>query len=253
VRFTFPGACLVVAALLAAPVRAQDAPQAELDPGMRAAIREEIRSYLLENPEILVEMYSLLEARQQAATDAADSALISQNADALYDDGFSYVGGNPEGDVTIVEFLDYQCGFCRRAHPEVAELVAQDGNIRWIVKEFPILGPNSEQAARIAISTLINAGEDAYARLHDALMESNGTLAGANLDAILQRTGLDPDEIRADTDADAVTDRIAKTRALADALEISGTPTFILGDDLVRGYVPIAQMRTLVAEARSPD
>ena len=120
-------------------------------------------------------MIALLEAEAAGAT-AADRPRRSSppTRDAIFDDGFSFVGGNPEGSVTIVEFLDYQCGFCRRAHPEVRELIAADGDIRWIVKEMPILGPGSELAARAAVATLIAEGPEAYAALHDRLMRLEG-------------------------------------------------------------------------------
>lgn len=237
--------------MLAAPLRAES-PLANLDDADRAALQEEIRNYLLENPEILVEMYSLLEERQRAATAETEQSLVSDNAKALFEDGFSYVGGNPEGDVTLVEFLDYQCGYCRKAHPDVARLIEEDGNIRWIVKEFPILGPNSELAARAAISTKLAEGDETYARLHEALMTSP-PVTEQNLDAMLTANGLDAAKIRAGMDAPEVTRRIAATHELARTLNIAGTPTFVLGDELVRGYVPLDQLETIVANKRSDD
>ena len=125
----------------------------------REALHAEIRSYLLANPEVLIEMIQL--ARAEAAGEAAadrPASCVAANRDAIFDDGFSWVGGNPEGSVTLVEFLDYQCGYCRKAQPEVTELLAADGDIRLIVKEMPILGPGSELAARAAIATLIAEG-----------------------------------------------------------------------------------------------
>ncbi|WP_424934136.1 DsbA family protein [Amaricoccus macauensis] len=234
----------------AAPVRA-DSPLLDLDAESRAALHEEIRSYLLENPEIMMEMYALLEEQQRAATAEADKGLVARNATAIFDDGYSYEGGNPEGDLTIVEFLDYQCGYCRKAHPELAELLESDGEIRWIIKEFPILGPNSELAARAAISTQINAGEEAYLRLHNAMMEGRGQVTEQSLDALLRANDLDPEEIRAGMDAPEVTERINGNRALAETLQVSGTPTFVFEDELVRGYVPLEQMQALVEEKRA--
>jgi protein-disulfide isomerase len=242
---------LVTLPLLAMPLGAQSPASSEWDDASRAALHEEIRSYLLAHPEILMEMYALLEERQQAASAESDKALITENRAALLDDGYSYAGGNPDGDVTIVEFLDYQCGYCRKAHPELADLIETDGNIRWIIKEFPILGPNSELAARAAISTQINVGEDAYIRLHNAIMEAPGPVTEQSLDALLRANDLEPETIRAGMDAQEVTDRLEANHALARTLSISGTPTFVFGDDLVRGYVPLAEMRTLVADMRA--
>lgn len=219
----------------------------------REALHGEIRGYLLENPEILMEMMALLEARQRAEAAEADRDLVASHAAAIFEDGFSHVGGNPDGDITVVEFLDYRCGYCRRAHPEVAQLLAEDGNIRWIVKEFPILGPDSELASRAAVATLMLAGAEAYETVHDLMMTYSGTVNDESLDGILTEAGLDPAEIRAGMDDPEVTRRLVETRALADTLGISGTPTFIVGDSLTRGYLPIEDMRAVIAGAREPS
>ncbi len=227
--------------------------QGDMSTTERADFRAEVRAYLLDNPEILTEMISLLEERQKAAASAGDLELVSANADAIFDDGFSFVGGNPEGSVTVVEFTDYQCGFCKRAHPEVKDLVEQDGDIRLIVKEMPILGPGSELGARAAIATLIEDGPDAYARLNDALMSFEGQVTDESLSEAFATAEVDAQAVRAQMDSDEVTRRLDETRRLADALEISGTPTFVFGNQMVRGYVPVAGMRDLVAELRSID
>jgi protein-disulfide isomerase len=224
---------------------------AAFDEEERAAIREEIRGYLLENPEILREMIGLLEAQEAGAQAEADRALIAAHEEAIFDDGFSFVGGNPEGDVTVVEFIDYQCGFCRRAHPEVQALVAGDENLRLVTKELPILGPGSELASRAAIATLIAEGEGAYARLNEALLTLDGPVTDASLDAALAEAGLDAEAIRSGMDDEEVTRRLAETRGLAQALGISGTPTFVIGERLVRGYVPLPEMEALVDAARA--
>jgi len=236
--------CLAVTAATMAPA------QTALTETERAAFGAEVRAYLLENPEILSEMVALLEERQQAATEAEDGALVATQAGALFDDGFSYVGGNPEGDVTIVEFLDYQCSFCRRAHGEVMSLLAEDGNIRWIVKELPILGPASVTASRAAIATLIAAGPDAYGALNDHLMRLDGPVTDASLDAGLVAAGVDPAAIRAAMDDPEIDRRIAETRALAERLAIRGTPSFVFGDRMVRGFVTADVMRGLVEDLR---
>jgi protein-disulfide isomerase len=225
-------------------------PAAAFDEGERAAIREEIRAYLLENPEILREMIGLLEAQEAGAQADADRAAIAANDERIFDDGFSFVGGNPEGDTTLVEFIDYQCGFCRRAHPEVQALVDGDGDLRLVTKELPILGPGSELAARAAVATLIAEGSEAYARLNNALLSLEGPVTDASLDAALRDAGLEAAAIRAGMEDDEVTRRLAETRALAQSLGISGTPTFVIGDRLVRGYLPLAEMEALVEAAR---
>jgi protein-disulfide isomerase len=217
----------------------------------RTAFRAEVRTYLLENPEILSEMVALLEERQQTAAAVEDGALVAAEAEALFDDGFSHVGGNPDGDVTIVEFLDYQCSFCRRAHDEIMSLLAGDGNLRWIVKELPILGPASETASRAAIATLIAAGPEAYAVLNDHLMRLDGPVSDASLDAGLRAAGVDPATIRAGMDDPEIDRRLAETRELAQRLSIQGTPSFVFGDRMVRGYVTAEVMRDLVEDLRT--
>jgi protein-disulfide isomerase len=236
--------CLALGLATAAPA------QSTMTAAERAAFGAEVRAYLLANPEILSEMVALLEERQQAATEAEDGALVAAEAAALFDDGFSFVGGNPEGDVTIVEFLDYQCSFCRRAHGEIMSLLSEDGNIRWIVKEMPILGPASETASRAAIATLIAAGPEAYAILNDHLMRLEGPVTDTSLDAGLVAAGVDPAEIRAGMADPEVDRRLAETRALAERLAIQGTPSFVFGDRMVRGFVTAEVMRDLVVDLR---
>ncbi len=224
--------------------------RAEMTEAERTELRAEIRAFLLENPDILTEMVAALEARQQETTAERDRQLIAEHAAALFDDGFSFVGGNPEGGVTIVEFLDYQCGYCRRAHPDIMELIAGDGDIRWIVKELPILGPASELAARAAIATLITAGPDAYRALNDRLMRLDGPVTDASVDAALRGEGLDPEAVRARMDDAEVTRRIEATMTLAQDLAIQGTPSFVFKDRMLRGYVPIEAMREIVDQIR---
>lgn len=239
---------LLVAALLGTQGSAAQAEgPTDMSESERLQLRSEVRAYLLENPDIIVEMIAIIEEREKAQS---EPALIAAHAQALFEDGFSFVGGNPEGDVTIVEFTDYQCGFCRRAHPEIRDLVASDDGIRLIVKELPILGPGSETAARAAIATLIVAGPEPYRALNAALMGVEGAVTDARLDALLGEAGVDAAEIRAQMQSDEVTRRLDETRGLAADLAIAGTPTFVVEDRLVRGYVPLETMRDLVAEVR---
>ena len=216
----------------------------------RAAFRDEVRAYLLDNPEIIMEAVGVLEERQQAAMAEADRDLVDAHAAAIFEDGHSWIGGNPDGDVTLVEFIDYRCGFCRRAHPEVAELIESDGNIRRIVKEFPILGEQSVLSSRFAIATQRVAGDDAYKTAHDALMTFRAEVTPAALDRLAGELDLDADAIMAEMMSPEVDAVIAANRALAEELQITGTPTFVLKDRMLRGYLPLDEMRAVVAEAR---
>ncbi|HEY9039339.1 MAG TPA: DsbA family protein [Roseovarius sp.] len=209
-----------------------------------------VRSYLLENPEVIFEAAAVMEQRQQQMQSANDSDLVSENSDAIFDDGHSWVGGNPDGDITLVEFMDYRCGYCRRAFPEVEELIASDDNIRVIIKEFPILGEDSVVAARFAIAAQQVLGADAYKALHDAMMTYKGDLSTDGLTTLAETLELDAEQITAHMDSDDVTAVIAANRALGEKLQISGTPTFIMQDQILRGYVPLDGMREIVADVR---
>lgn len=216
----------------------------------REAFGEAVRAYLLENPQTIMDAVELLETRQQEEAAANDIALVAAYNDALTNDGYSYVGGNPEGDVTIVEFVDYRCGYCRRAHDEVKTLIESDGNIRIIVKEFPILGENSLISSRFAVAVKQVAGGEAYAAANDALIRLQGDMSEPVLRRLANTLDVDADAVLAAMETPAVTEEISKTRALAQALQINGTPTFVFGTELVRGYVPLEGMQQIVAAER---
>lgn len=247
IRFVAPA--LTAFALLGSPAQAVDL--TAMSDTERAAFRAEIRAYLLDNPEVIMEAVAVLEQRNADAKEQDDMSLVAVNSDDIFDDGFSWVGGNPDGDITLVEFLDYRCGYCRRAMPEVEELIASDGNIRLIIKEFPILGENSMISSRFAVATKHVAGPDAYKEVHDALMTLGGDATDVTLRRLAEALDLDADAILAHMDSDEVTAEITATHALAQRLQINGTPSFVLHDEMLRGYLPAAQMAAIVAEKRN--
>ncbi len=151
----------------------------------------------------------------------------------------------------MVEFIDYRCGYCRKAYSEVEELVRADGNIRFVVKEFPILGDESLISSRFAVAVKLIHGDAAYKAAHDAMITLKGAPDEAALSQIATDLGLDPAPILARmADAD-VTEILKGNHGTADLLEITGTPTFIIGDQVIRGYLPLADMQAVVAEARA--
>lgn len=234
---------------LALPAAATDL--GALSEAERTAFRAEVRAYLLENPEVLMEAIAALEARQAEQQAQGDAALLAANAADLYDDAKSWVGGNPDGSVTIVEFADYRCGYCRKAHPEVMDLLGADGDIRYIVKEFPILGEQSVLASRFAISVLNQAGPEAYRAVHDQLYTGfRGDVTPETLDRLATDLGLDAAAILEGMTAPEVEAVIAANHALAQRLQISGTPTFVIGDQMVRGYVPLETLAAIVSDER---
>ena len=217
----------------------------------RAAFRAEVRAYLMDNPEVLMEAIGVLEQRQAEAEAQADGQLVAQNRAALFEDGHSWVGGNPEGDITIVEFLDYRCGYCKRAHPEVADLIESDGEIRYIIKEFPILGDQSVLASRFALAVQTVAGDAAYKTVSDALMAQRADVTEASLTELANTLGLDTDAIMAKMSSDAVDGVLQSNRMLAQRMQITGTPTFVFEDQMVRGYAPLDAMQQIVEEVRA--
>ncbi len=217
----------------------------------RAAFGAQIRDYLLENPEVIIEAINVLEERNAAAEALADKELVAANSDALFNDGYSWVGGNPDGDITLVEFMDYRCGYCRRAVPEVDTLLEADGNIRLVIKELPILGEASVQSSRFAVATKQVAGNDAYKQVHDALLAFGGDISDVTLRRISDGLGLDSDAILAAMDSDEVTNEIAQTRELAQRMQISGTPSFVLGTEMLRGYLTADQMLQIAEGVRA--
>lgn len=235
--------------LAAAPAAAFDI--SEMTADERAMFRDEIRGYLLEHPEVLMEAIGVLERRQQAEAVANDATMVANNMKALTEDGYSHVGGNPDGDVTIIEFVDYRCGYCRKASPEVHALVEGDGFIRIIYKEFPILGEQSTISAQFAIATQLAHGEEAYAKMHDALMTLRANPNEEVLARMADDMGLDSAAILAKMDDPEVARRIDENHALGQRLQISGTPTFVVGDQMVRGYVPLEAMTAIVNEVRA--
>ncbi len=240
---------LVGLSLITGPVRALDLN--DMSDAEKAEFGTQVREYLLQNPEVILEAINILEQRNAAAEAVADQELVAANAEDLFNDGYSWVGGNPDGDITLVEFMDYRCGYCRRAVPEVDALLAEDGNIRLIIKEFPILGEASMISSRFAVATKHVAGADAYKQVHDALLEFTGEPNEVTLRRISDGLGLETDDIIAAMDSDAVSKEIAQTRELAQRMRISGTPSFVLGTELLRGYLPADQMQQIADGVRA--
>lgn len=243
----FLAAC-ALALGLALPAQATDL--ANMTEEERAAFRDEVRAYLLDNPEVIMEAVKALESRQAEAEAQNDVALVAANKAALFEDANSWSGGNPEGDITLVEFLDYRCGYCKKSYTEVEELVKSDGNIRFVVKEFPILGEQSTLASQFAIATRLVAGDEAYKQMHDALYMMRGEVTPDSLNALAGKLGLDAAAITAKMGAPEVAQIIEDNRNLAVAMKINGTPGFVIQGTMLRGYAPLDTMRQIVAEQR---
>lgn len=237
-------ACLIATTALAGGL-------GDMTDAERLAFREEVKAYLLANPEVIVEAMTILQTREDVAAADRDKSLLQTNADALFKSPTDWVGGNPDGDITLVEFMDYRCGYCRKAHDEVNELVKSDGNIRYIVKEFPILGEGSLLSSQFAIAIRLIHGDDAYKAAHNALITLRGDATLETMTRLATDLGHDPAPILDKMKTDEVMAVIKANHALADVMAISGTPTFVIGDQLLRGYVPLADMQVIVKDARA--
>ncbi len=235
---------LMMAVLMLFPVSAN----AQSAPADKAATKQMVREVLEENPEILMEALDSLRKKMESGQMPGSRATLGRLRKELENDPDTFIAGNPKGDVTVVEFFDYRCGYCKRAQPVIQQLLKSDGRIRLALKEFPILGPDSLIAARAAIAAM---RQDKYAPFHDALMAAQGALSESRVLRIATENGLDAARLRKDMDDPKVEKIIKRNHEIAESLGISGTPSFIIGDTLVPGFAELEQLQKLVAAARS--
>ena len=236
-------ACVMGVALMASPLAA-----AEFNDTQRAEIIQTVREYLLQNPELLQEMIAAMELKEQANLAAVAEKGIADNAKTLFRDEADFVAGNADGDVTVVEFFDYQCGYCKAVHADTLALVKGDPKLRLVLKEFPILGPASLLASKAALAS---RSQGKYMELHNALMSHRGQLDEAVIMRLAKSVGLDTDRLKKDMESPDVLTAIAANQSLAEKLNIRGTPAFVFGDELVPGAIKLDDMKRLTDAARS--
>lgn len=242
---------LAVAVTLLAGGAAMAQQQTPFTAEQKAAMVQIVREVLTKNPEILVEAMHALEAKQQADASQAAKAAITANRTAIYEDGVSYVAGNPKGDVTIVEFFDYRCGYCKQVQPSLLTLLKEDSRVRLVLKELPVLGPESVAASRAAVAALEQDKGAKYFAFHNAMMEHRGQFSEAEVMRMAGAAGLDVKKLKTDMAGPKVEQVLRANLALADTLGIQGTPGFVIGDELVPGAVSLDALRQMVKAARS--
>ncbi|RVH28082.1 DsbA family protein [Sinorhizobium meliloti] len=213
----------------------------------RADLESQLRNYLLANPEVLIESVNGLQARQQAAENSELVPVISQRHDEIFNDPGSPVGANPNGDATLVEFFDYNCPYCRQATPMLDKLEQEDKGMRLVFKEYPILGPGSVFAARAALAS---RKQGKYLAFHKAMMAYQGRITETSSLEVAANVGLDVEQLKQDMKDPAIDEIIKRNIALAQALRISGTPSFIVGKEIVRGLTDTGSLKRLIASAR---
>lgn len=238
------GACVLIAGLGAVAPNAFA--QATMSEPERDEFGERVRDYLLENPEVIMEALQILEQRRRAAEAEALKATLEARRDDLLRDPDAPVGGNPSGDATLVEFFDYNCPYCRRVAPTVSGLIEDDANLRVVYKEIPILGPGSQFAARAALAA---RNQERYVPFHEALMQAP-KVDESNVMEIARRVGLDVERLERDMADPAIKAAIERNLELANALGITGTPSFVIGDRVVPGAVDRTTLETLIRRAR---
>jgi len=226
----------LMAALLIGMSTALPLPAAALDDTQKQEFGAFIREYLLANPEIVEEMQQALEIKKEAESRVVAQAAITNNRDAIFSAPEDIVLGNPDGDVTVVEFYDYNCGFCKRAMNDMISLLDKDPNVRFVLKEFPILGPDSLAAHRVAMSFRALAPEQ-YGEFHIKLLSDDVRATEDHAIEVAKGFGVDEAALKAGMDDPAIDQSIRQTYELANALGISGTPSFVIGDEAVFGAV----------------
>jgi protein-disulfide isomerase len=227
------------------PAAAQD--KGTLSNAQKEEIRQLVREYIIGNPEIIAEAAEALQAKEDKTKQAKQAVVVKARNQELYNPSEGTVIGNPKGDVTIVEFFDYNCGYCKSMFQAIVEVLNEDKKIRLVLKEFPILGPSSVTAAKAALAA---RKQNKYGDLHLALLGHKGGLNDGAIMEIAKTAGLDVKKLQEDMKDPEINAIIAKNRDLAGALEINGTPALFVGDEFVPGAVDKNHLREVIAAQR---
>jgi len=224
-------------------------PSAHAEELAKEQIEAIVRAYILENPQVLVESLETFRITQEKATLRTQEVRLGEfNASVASDTSPSI--GNADGDITIVEFFDYNCGYCRKALTEITRLVAEDDQVRIIFKEMPILGPPSLEAAKWALAARVQ-GADKYFSYHTALMNHSGSKDDATLERLAADSGLNVDQLKADRADASIMGDISDVLQVTSDIGVRGTPAFIINGELFRGYIPYAQMKEVIRTIRA--
>jgi protein-disulfide isomerase len=237
---------LLLAAPAAAPARAQS-----FNESQRGEIERIVREYLLSHPELLQDVMNELDKRQTLAEAEKHRASVKEHSAAIFSSPRQVTLGNPQGDVTIVEFFDYNCGYCKRAMADMLDLLKNDGKLKFVLKEFPVLGEGSVQAAQVAAAVRMQdkTGKK-YLEFHQKLLGSRGQVDKARSLAVAKEIGLDMARIEKDMASDEAKATIEENLKLADALGLNGTPSYVVGADVVIGAVGLNALKEKVNSAR---
>ena len=224
------------------PARAE-----EFTPAQKAEMGDFIKDYLIKNPEVLRAAIDALDKHDKQVAEDTRRKIISDQAGALYSSRFQATIGNPQGSATLVEFFDYNCHFCKGALPDIAKLVHDDPNLKLVLKDFPVLGPGSVEAARVASAARVQLPGDKFWAFHSKLLGMKGPIGEPEALAVARSLGLDMDKLAKDMKDPEIEDGLHEVLAMADSLQINGTPSFVLGDQVVVGASDLDQLRDQIA------
>ena len=216
----------------------------------RAEIESIIKDYLTtKHPEVVMQAAQEMQKREHATAETKSKEAVGTSKDRIFNDADTPVGGNPKGDITMVEFFDYQCGYCKMSEESVEKLLKEDKGIKFIYKDFPILGPMSVTAARAALAS-VNQGK--YIKFHDALMTKKDHLTEDLIYQTAKDAGLDVDMLKKDMAGDKISKIVDDNLKLGSDIGVRGTPMFIIGEQVYPGALPLEQMKKAIADARAP-
>jgi protein-disulfide isomerase len=237
------------------PASASDAPQAvtvaSAQNGVdRVEVENIIRDYLVRNPELLIDMQQALEAKQREEQRVANLEVIESARDDIFNAAYDGYVGNPDGKTTIVEFYDYNCGFCKRAQEDMLALTEADPDLRFVLKEFPILGPDSTKAHVVSMAFRALMPEK-YGDFHNQLLGVQGRATEASAIKIALSLGADEAKLREEMKDPAINAAFEKTYELANKLAITGTPSYVVGNEVVFGALGQEVLAQKIAEART--
>ncbi|HEV8678827.1 MAG TPA: DsbA family protein [Stellaceae bacterium] len=221
---------------------------AEFTPEQRQAIEAIIKDYLTKNPDLMIDVLQAAEDKLKSQSRDKAKEALAAHRNEVFNDPDSPIAGNPKGDVTLVEFFDYRCPYCKQVVSAIDTLIEQDRQLRFVYKEFPILGPESTAAARAALAA---HRQGKYVAFHRALMAHKGKIDDAALSSVAGSVGLDVKRLKSDMEAPEIDRMLTANLALAEALEIRGTPGFVIGDEIVPGAISLGVMKRLIEAARA--
>ena len=234
-------AALAGTALFAAPASAD-----EFTPAQKQEMGAFIKDYLVNNPDVLRAAIEALDKHDKQQADEERQKTVNSDAGALFSSKYQATIGNPNGTATLVEFFDYNCHFCKGALPDVTKLMKDDPNLKLVLKDYPVLGPGSVEAAKVAAAVRNQLPGDKFWAFHTKLLAAHGPIGKTEALAVARDLGLDMDKLAKDMQGPDVKAGLDEVMQLADALQINGTPTFIVGQDVVVGAVGYDQLKDKV-------